>query len=151
VPPPEPSLRWLWIPSNRSNFWFRGRSQARRSNESRVESGTPSTLIPISTHDMDTNHITLAPQALITTSPTPAALLVDRQASSKKYDYPACRNDPNGPCALSDRAKELCTREFATWSNGGYPRQYYCQCTNGYYTRSSEYVASSSQEHILKF
>jgi hypothetical protein len=77
----------------------------------------------------------------MTASPTPAALLVDRQASSKKYEYPACRNDPNGPCALSDRAKELCIREFATWSNGGFPRQYYCQCTNDFYARSSEYVA----------
>jgi hypothetical protein len=89
-------------------------------------------------HDMVVNHIALTPKALITSAPMSGALILDRQASSKKCEYPTCRSDPNSPCALCDRSKELCSREFVTWLNGCNSREYHSQRTNGYYAQSSE-------------
>jgi hypothetical protein len=83
------------------------------------------------------SRVDVAPQYLITPSPAPVPLL-GRQDSSKKYEYPACRDDTDGPCSLQDSSSEACERQFATMSGLIFNKQYYCMCTNGYYERSSE-------------
>lgn len=87
---------------------------------------------------MATNDIDIAFEQLITPSPTPMQSLYARQDSTKKFEYPACRDDAEGPCMLSDSSSEACKREFMTISGLSYHHQYYCMCTNGYYERSSE-------------
>ncbi|WEW58641.1 hypothetical protein PRK78_004109 [Emydomyces testavorans] len=85
---------------------------------------------------MAASNTDLAHRFLITSAPTPLAL-VHRQAtapSSKTFNYPECRDDPNGPCALEDKSSSTCQKQFPS---SVYHKQH-CMCTNGYYERSSE-------------
>jgi hypothetical protein len=73
-------------------------------------------------------------------TPKPIALVVGRQngeSSSNTFTYPGCTDDPNGPCQLQKSSSEVCNKEFATVSRGGFG-DLYCLCTNDYYVRSSE-------------
>ncbi|KAI9764413.1 MAG: hypothetical protein M1840_008436 [Geoglossum simile] len=74
----------------------------------------------------------IAHRFLITPAPTPPALY--RRAETT-LAYPACRDDPNGPCMEITKSSDSCVKEFPTSS---FYHQMYCRCTNGYYSRSSE-------------
>ncbi|KAH7371590.1 hypothetical protein BKA66DRAFT_572823 [Pyrenochaeta sp. MPI-SDFR-AT-0127] len=86
---------------------------------------------------MAVHRVEVAPQNLITPFPTPLPLLA-RQDSSQKFEYPACRDDPNGPCMLQTSSSAECGRKVATMSGLSFRHEYWCRCTNGYFDRSSE-------------